>query len=88
MELKEKLLAKLNRDVKCKCPFPPADDVVGKRIKHICLSPDGTSLVPYHGKVLRRSTANGIDELMEDEYRPYFEKDYEFFTVIYDPPYD
>lgn len=38
--------------------------------------------------VLRKSTTKDVEELMEDEYRLHFEKGYQFYTVIYDPPYD
>ena len=88
MGLKAKLLAKLNRGTatKRKCPFP-ADNVVGKKVKHTCLCPSGESLITYNGTVLRESTTKDVKELME-EYRSYFEKGYKFYTVIYDPPYD
>ena len=86
-ELKEKLLAKLNRGTKRKCPFP-GDNIVNKRVRHICLSPNGSSLVTYMGKVVRVSNANDIEELMEEEYRSYYDKGYTFYTVVYDPPYN
>ena len=88
-ELKQKLLAKLNRGTakKRKCPFP-AGDVVGKKIKHTCLCPSGDKLVTYSGKVIRESTPNDMEELMEEEYKAYHEKGYKFYTVVYDPPYN
>ena len=85
-ELKEKLLAKLKRGTKRKCPFP--ENIVGKRVRHICLSPDGSELVTYKGKVIRESTSKDIEELMEDEYKSYVDKGFTFYTLMYDPPYN
>ena len=87
VELKEKLLAKLNRGIKRKCPFP-ADNIVGKKIKHICLSPDGTNRITYEGKVIRESTPGDVQTLMEDDYKLYLERGYQFYTLTYDPPYN
>ena len=84
MELKASLLAKLNRVVQNK-PFPA--DIVGKKVEHICLSPDGT-LETYRGKILRESTTKDIKELMGDEYKSFLEKGYKFYTLRYEPPYN
>ena len=88
-QLKEKLLAKLKPNVtsiKCKNPFP--ENVVNKKIQQTCLTPCGKHLKVYTGKVLRMSTDKDIEELLEEEYKSYIDKDYTFYTIIYDPPYD
>ena len=93
-QLRQKLLSKLNAKAnasrKRKCPFP--DNIVNKRVRHICLDPNGEDLVTYmymyKGRVLRESTSSDKEELMEDEYKPYLNQGYAFYTLIYDPPYD
>ena len=90
--LHQKLLAKLSSSTssisrKRKHPTFP-DDIVNKRVRHICLDPSGEELVTYMGHVVRESSQNDIEELMEEVYRSNLEKNYKFYTVIYDPPYN
>lgn len=81
------MLSKLRGNtLKRKCPFP--DEIVNKRIRHICLDPSGDNLVTYKGRVVRESSKGDIEELMEEMYRPFVSKGHTFYTVISDPPYD
>ena len=79
-ELMNKLLAKLKskskgitKGVKRKNPFP--QNLKNKRIRHTCISsPCGQKLEVYKGTIIRLSTSNDIDELMEEDYRSQLEK--------------
>ena len=80
--LREKLLSKVTGR-KRKEPFPETA-IVHKRIKHKFLPEGGKRLVTYHGRVLRKSTQQDIEDLMESSDQEYLDKGYTFYTLMYD----
>ena len=79
-ELKKKLLANISPTKRRrKGPFP-AERIVKKCICHSFIDPQSKELVEYKGGVLRESSEEDNDELMESGDKKYIGV-YKFYTI-------